>query len=72
MEPFVFLNEEQVRELRSRFGTPVFVYDQASLEARAREAIEPPRQPERLPDPDQGRDEPDQGPGPDDEDDFPF
>ncbi len=43
-----------------------------ALEARAREAIEPPRQPERLPDPDQGRDEPDQGPGPDDEDDFPF
>ncbi|MDP6779124.1 MAG: hypothetical protein QGI83_20380, partial [Candidatus Latescibacteria bacterium] len=39
MEPFVFLNEEQVREVRSRFGTPVFVYDQATLEARAREVL---------------------------------
>ena len=40
MEPFVFLNEEQVRELRSRFGTPVFVYDQATLETRAREVLD--------------------------------
>ena len=40
MERFVFLNEEQVREVRSRFGTPVFIYDQASLEARAHEVLD--------------------------------
>ena len=35
-----FLEEGQVRELRARFGTPVFVYDQEALEAQARAALE--------------------------------
>lgn len=35
-----FLDEGQVRELRARFGTPVFVYDQSGLEAQARAALE--------------------------------
>ena len=28
MEPLAFLTEESIREIRRRFGTPVFVYDQ--------------------------------------------
>jgi diaminopimelate decarboxylase len=39
METLRFLNNDQVREIQRRFGTPVFVYDQASLEARAAEVM---------------------------------
>ena len=35
-----FLDEEQVRNIRGRFGTPVFVYDQKALESQARAALE--------------------------------
>ena len=40
MEQLAFLTEENIREIRRRFGTPVFVYDQETLEARAREVLE--------------------------------
>lgn len=40
MEPLAFLTEESIREIRRRFGTPVFVYDQETLEARAREVLD--------------------------------
>ncbi|GMW03062.1 MAG: diaminopimelate decarboxylase [Candidatus Hydrogenedentota bacterium] len=35
MESLLFLTEEQVRTVRAKFGTPVYVYDQATLEAQA-------------------------------------
>jgi diaminopimelate decarboxylase len=35
MEQLSFLMEEQVREVRQRFGTPVYVYDQKTLETQA-------------------------------------
>ena len=40
MEQLAFLTEETVREIRRRFGTPVFVYDQETLEARARDLLD--------------------------------
>lgn len=39
IEQLRFLNEEQVREVRRRFGSPVFVYDQTSLEQRAKDVL---------------------------------
>jgi diaminopimelate decarboxylase len=39
MERFAFLSAEQVRALQAQFGTPVFVYDQQSLEEQARKAL---------------------------------
>ncbi len=39
MESLQFLTEEQVRAVRERFGTPVFVYDQRTLERRAKEML---------------------------------
>ena len=39
MEQLAFLTPEEVRALQRRFGTPVFVYDEAVLEARAAEAL---------------------------------
>lgn len=39
MERFAFLSAEQVRIIQTRFGTPVFVYDQQGLEEQARKAL---------------------------------
>ena len=39
MEQLSFLDEAQVRTVQARFGTPVFVYHQAGLEAQARQAL---------------------------------
>ena len=39
MEQLAFLTEAQVRDIQREFGTPVFVYDQKTLEARAEEAL---------------------------------
>lgn len=39
MESLRFLTEEQVREARRAFGSPVFVYDQRTLEQRAKEML---------------------------------
>jgi diaminopimelate decarboxylase len=39
MESLAFLSEEEVRTVREQFGTPVFVYDEAMLEQRAREML---------------------------------
>lgn len=39
MEPLAFLTEEQVRHVQANYGTPVFVYDQKTLERRAREVL---------------------------------
>lgn len=39
MERFAFLSAEQARVLQAQFGTPVFVYDQQSLEEQARKAL---------------------------------
>jgi diaminopimelate decarboxylase len=39
MESLSFLTEVQVREIQAEFGTPVYVYDQASLERQAAEAL---------------------------------
>ncbi|MBM3277031.1 MAG: diaminopimelate decarboxylase [Candidatus Handelsmanbacteria bacterium] len=39
MERFAFLSAEQVRTLQTQFGTPVFVYDQHTLEEQARQAL---------------------------------
>lgn len=38
MEPF-FLTAEEVRDLASRFGTPTYVYDEATIRARTEEAL---------------------------------
>ena len=40
MEQLAFLTEGKIREIRRRFGTPVFVYDQETLEARARDLLD--------------------------------
>ena len=37
-----FLDEDQVRALQDRFGTPLYVYDQATLEAQAQQALQLP------------------------------
>ena len=39
METLAFLTEDQVRQVRDQFGTPVFVYDQRMLERRAAEVL---------------------------------
>ncbi len=39
MEQLAFLTEAQVRDIQREFGTPVFVYDQKTLEVRAEEAL---------------------------------
>jgi diaminopimelate decarboxylase len=39
MEQLAFLNETQVRDIQHRFGTPVFVYDQKTLQRRAAELL---------------------------------
>jgi len=39
MENLQFLTEKQVLELRERFGSPVFVYDEATLREQARKAL---------------------------------
>ncbi len=36
MNAIPFLSDEQIRAVQARFGTPVFVYDQRTLEGRAR------------------------------------
>ncbi len=41
-EPLRFLDEGQVRALQDRFGTPLYVYDQATLEAQAQQALQLP------------------------------
>lgn len=35
MEQLLFLSEDQVREIRAEYGSPVYVYDQRTLEAQA-------------------------------------
>ena len=40
MEQLAFLTEEKIREIGRRFYTPVFVYDQETLEARARDVLD--------------------------------
>ncbi len=40
MEQLAFLTEEKIREIGRRFCTPVFVYDQETLEARARDVLD--------------------------------
>lgn len=39
MESLQFLTEKQVLELREQFGSPVFVYDEATLREQARQAL---------------------------------
>jgi len=39
METLKFLSPEQAEMVRHQFGTPVYVYDERSLKARAREAL---------------------------------
>ena len=39
MEQMVFLSSEQVRSLQAQFGTPVYVYDEATLTQRAKEML---------------------------------
>ncbi len=41
-EPLRFLTEGQTRTLQERFGTPLYVYDQATLEAQAQRALQLP------------------------------
>ena len=40
METLKFLTPEQAEAVRSQFGTPVYVYDERSLKAQAREALD--------------------------------
>ena len=42
MERLRFLSEDQVRRIQREFGTPVYVYDEQSLLAQAREALSMP------------------------------
>jgi diaminopimelate decarboxylase len=39
MDSLVFLTEVQVRDVQRTFGTPVYVYDEQTLEKRAQEAL---------------------------------
>ena len=39
MEQLTFLTEAKVREVQREFGTPVYVYDQETLERQARQAL---------------------------------
>ncbi len=40
VEPVFSVSEDQVRSLQSRFGTPLYAYDQATLERQARKALD--------------------------------
>jgi diaminopimelate decarboxylase len=40
METLKFLTPEQAEAVRSQFGTPVYVYDERTLKAQAREALD--------------------------------
>src|ERR1700722_7273134 len=40
METLRFLTPEQAEAVRSQFGTPVYVYDERTLKAQAREALD--------------------------------
>ena len=40
MTTFAFLDRHTVREVRERFGTPVFVYDENTLESQAQKALQ--------------------------------
>lgn len=39
MESLAFMTEEQVRRVQDEFGTPVFLYDEATLDRRGREVL---------------------------------
>ncbi|MBK34723.1 MAG: diaminopimelate decarboxylase [Gemmatimonadetes bacterium] len=39
MQSIPFLNDDQVREIQSTYGTPVYVYDQATLESQAKQVL---------------------------------
>ena len=39
MEELGFLNDSQVREIQKKYGTPVFVYDQKTLESQAKQVL---------------------------------
>ena len=39
MQSIPFLNDDQVREIQSTYGTPVYVYDQATLESQAEQDL---------------------------------
>ena len=39
MEQMLFLEEDQVREIRAKYGSPVYVYDQKILEAQAESVL---------------------------------
>lgn len=39
MEPSLFLSRSQVQAIQREFGTPVYVYDEATLERQARQAL---------------------------------
>ncbi len=39
MEELTFMTDTQVRDIATRFGTPVFAYDQATLECAARDVL---------------------------------
>jgi diaminopimelate decarboxylase len=39
MEELTFINETQVRRIAAEFGTPLFIYDQATLERAARDVL---------------------------------
>ena len=40
MEKLTFLNESQVRDIQREFGTPVYVYDQLTLERQAKSVLD--------------------------------
>ena len=40
MTTYAFLDRDRVREVRERFGTPVFVYDEKTLESQAQKALQ--------------------------------
>ena len=40
VEPVFSVSEDRVRSLQSRFGTPLYAYDQATLERQARKALD--------------------------------
>lgn len=42
MEPLGFMTDQQVREVRERFGTPIYVYDRETLRQQARAVLELP------------------------------
>ena len=40
MEKLSFLSEEHVRRIQNKYGTPVFIYDQNTLESQAQKALD--------------------------------